>query len=147
MHANSFATRAFFLIAIQLLGLLLAARPAAAHAVDDWHAIARQAIVVTAARGGAVGIVDYAYVHIAIYDAVNAIEGRYTPFAVTVSEAPPAWASPDAATAAAAHGVLKWMFPAQAASLDAAFASYVGALPPGPARDAGVAVGTEVRLP
>ena len=123
--------------------LSFAASPAAANAVDDWHAIARQTIVINAARGGAVGVVDLAYVQVAVYDAVNAIDKRYTSFAVSRPDAP-GWASPEAATAAAAHAVLRWMFPAQGATLDATYAAYLAALPAGPARDAGAELGAQV---
>ena len=59
-----------------------------------------------------------AMVHVAMFDAVNAIEGGYTPYLVL--PAPPPAASAEAAAASAAHGVLVRLFPAQAAALDAA---------------------------
>ena len=53
---------------------------------------------------------DVASVHVAIYDAVVAIEGRYKPFAVKPGS-PAAGASTEAAVSAAAYGVLKALFP------------------------------------
>ena len=50
--------------------------------------------------------VDLATVHVAIYDAVSAIDGRYQPFAITATAAS-ADASIDAAASAAAYGVLR----------------------------------------
>ena len=44
-----------------------------------WNAIATQLSV--AAKKGAVGFIDETIVHTAIYDAVESIHGRYTPFA------------------------------------------------------------------
>ena len=111
----------FSLIFVQICGLASMARPAAAHAVDDWHAIASQTIVMNAARGGAVGIVDLAYVQIAVYDAVNGSTAGIRRSRSRFRSAP-AWASPEAATTAAAPSVLQWMFSAQAATLDATYA-------------------------
>jgi hypothetical protein len=119
--------------------------PATAHAnvVDDWNAIAQQAIVVNAARGGAVAVVDFAYVHVAVYDAVNAIDGRYTPFAVQPLSSP-VGGSPEAAAATAAYLTLRWMFPAQQAYLDGVYASYMAGIAPGSPKTIGTTVGTEV---
>ena len=50
------------------------------------------------------GLPLFAYVGIAVYDSIVAIEGGYEPFLADV-EAPPG-ASPQAAVAAAAHAVL-----------------------------------------
>jgi hypothetical protein len=120
----------------------LAQAATAATAVSDWSAIAAQAAVVNAGRGATANI-DITYVHIAIYDAVNAIDGRYTPFAVT-PVTPAVGASPDAATAAAAHTVLLWLFPAQQAFLDSAYTTYLLGIPAGPAKTLGIAIGNEV---
>ena len=57
----------------------------------------------------------------AIFDAVNGIERRYTP--IHVAPAAPSDASPRAAVASAGHEALVTSFPAQKASLDAAFAA------------------------
>ena len=53
-------------------------------AVTDWSAIAQTAIVTNAGRPPSGTIVDVAYVFAAVYDAVNAIDGRYTAFAVSL---------------------------------------------------------------
>ena len=129
-------------IVLAVMANILPAR-ASANAVDDWNVIANQTIIVNGARPGATGLVDFAYVHLAIYDAVNAIDGRYTVFAVRPTTSPHE-ASPEAATAAAAYTVLRWLFPAQQASLDGAYAAYLTGLPAGPAKTRGIQVGTEV---
>ncbi len=54
--------------------------------ITDWNSYAASAVV-SGGRGPG-GYVDLAYMHIAVYDAVNAIDGRYTPFAVTPSSVP-----------------------------------------------------------
>ncbi len=81
-------------------------------------------------------------VHLAIYDAVNAIEGQ--PFEKFAS-APPVTqpASADAAVAAAAHDILVALFPAQADDLHAKYAASLAALPDDVARANGVAVGQQ----
>lgn len=109
-----------------------------ADAVADWNAIAVQATV-AAARPGPSGVVDIAIVQAAIYDAVQAIEKRYEPYYV---EIPGATGSAAAATAKAAHDVLVNRFPAQQASLDAAYDQYLlnHGLSPG---DPGVEVGAK----
>lgn len=87
--------------------------------------------------------VDLATVHVAIYDAVSAIDGRYQPFAITAT-APSADASIDAAASAAAYGVLRALFPNRGAQYQAAYDSRVAAMPAGAAKARGLAVGSEV---
>ncbi|HET7339551.1 MAG TPA: vanadium-dependent haloperoxidase [Candidatus Dormibacteraeota bacterium] len=62
-----------------------------------------------------------ATVQASVFDAVNGIEGRYQQ--IHVPAAAPDDASPQAAAASAAHSALLALFPAQQASLDAAFAA------------------------
>ena len=81
-------------------------------------------------------------VHLAIYDAVNAIEGRpFQPYAVTPAVVFPA--SAEAATAAAAHDMLVAPFPGQQADLDAKYAVSLGAIPDGPAKTDGISAGQQ----
>jgi hypothetical protein len=86
---------------------------------------------------------DVASVHVAIYDAVVAIEGRYKPFAVK-PKSPAAGASTEAAVNAAAHGVLKALFPNRAAVYQAAYEQRLASLPDGQAKTLGLALGSEV---
>jgi hypothetical protein len=133
----------FLLSILAVVAFALGPTRAEANPVDDWSGIANQVIVLNAGRGGLSNI-DFAYVYIAIYDAVNAIDGGYSVFAVKPTTSP-AGASPDAATAAAAYNVLKWLFPTQPpAYLDNAYANALLAIPPGPAKTSGIAVGSEV---
>ena len=62
--------------------MVLAPSIAHANAVDDWSAIGNQVIIVNANRSGT-GNIDFAYMYIAIYDAVNAIDQGHTVFAVS----------------------------------------------------------------
>jgi hypothetical protein len=111
-----------------------------ADAVTDWNAIAVQTIVNAGpTHGSAVGFLDNATVQIAVYDAVEAIDGRFKPYHVHI---PGASGSPAAAAAKAAHDVLVNRFPAQTASLDATYHAYLAAHSLSES-DAGVAVGAQ----
>ena len=111
-----------FIIAVGLvLAGLTAVNRARADAVVDWNIITGQTIPFATRPGGSPGL-DFAMVHLAIYDAVEAYDGRFEPYAVNITEAS---GSPAAATAKAAHDVLVNRFPAQAASVDAAYHAYL----------------------
>jgi len=66
--------------------------------VTDWNRFAIS-LLVGAGRPGAEPAIAATYIHIAIYDAINAIEGGYEPFAVRLTHVSPG-ASPVAAAAA-----------------------------------------------
>ena len=125
--------------ALMLLVLISLPSTARADAVTDWNAYGASAVV-TAARGPG-GYIDLAYMHIAIYDAVNAIDGRYSVFAVHPTNVP-AGASKEAAATAAAYNVLLVLFPDQQAVLDANYAASLAAIPDSQAKNDGIAVGT-----
>jgi hypothetical protein len=96
---------------------------ARADAVLDWNAIAADTIsTASPPRPGPVGFLDMAVVQVAVYDAVEAIGGKFKPYHVQISGAS---GSPEAATAKAAHDVLVNIFPAQTASLDSAYRDYL----------------------
>jgi hypothetical protein len=96
---------------------------ARADAVLDWNAIAVNTIATgSPPRPGPVGFLDLAVVQAAVYDAVQAIDGKFKPYHVQI---PGASGSPEAATAKAAHDVLVQIFPAQAASLDTAYRDFL----------------------
>jgi hypothetical protein len=82
-----------------------------------------------------------AIVHIAVFEAVNAIAGGYESY-TGLRPAPPG-ASLDAAVAEAAHDTLVAVFPSQAAAFDAQLADDLAQLRPGRARSLGVAVGRQ----
>ena len=100
--------------------------------MSAWDAIGSQAFSaagLTPAEGHAI----FAYVAIAVYDSVMAIEGGYEPFAVDLER--PHGASPEAAVAAAAHRVLAHYLPAQAPTiLDPAYQASLATIPDGQAR-------------
>lgn len=110
-------------------------------AVLDWNAIAQTATVAASAPAPQ-QFRTLAITHGAIFDAVNAIERRYTPYSVNIKA--PAGASAAAAAVAAGHGVLTRLYPAQKASLDAALTASLAKIPDGEAKLGGINVGKEV---
>ena len=86
---------------------------------------------------------DLTSMHLAIYDATVAVEGRFKPFAFKPEASAPG-ASLDAAVSAAAYGVLKALFPNRSAHYQAAYELRLAALPDGRPKAQGVALGSEV---
>ena len=102
--------------------LALSFAPAAkADAVGDWNAIASQ-VISAGGRPGPSTLVDFAVVHAAVYDAVQAIDRRYKPYHVVI---PDASGSPVAAAAKAARDVLVNRFPSQFAFIDGTYNAYL----------------------
>lgn len=81
-----------------------------------------------------------AIVQLAVFEAVNAITGEYEPY-LNPATAPSPGASVEAAVTIAAHQVMTKYFPGAAAALDAARHTDLAAIPDGPAKTAGMAVG------
>jgi len=123
------------------LGLTIASEIPAQNAVADWHTVL-ESNVAGSGRKNAVALPFYAYVDVAMYDAVASINRRYQPFAVRVHA--PRGASEDAAAARAAHDVLVHYLPLQAATLDAALATSLALIPDGPSKTDGIQVGQSV---
>ena len=121
-----------------LFGVMLGA-PAAARAdvVLDWNAIAAQTALTTSPFNQARVM---AIVHLAVFEAVNTIEGGYERYLDDPLMVSPG-ASAEAAAVGAAHRVLVVVFPAAVATLDTARDTSLAAIPDGPAEAAGVALG------
>ena len=126
-----------------VIALLGTASLSAQNVVIDWDNIASTTIVTNAKAPSATSAVWFAYVHLAVYDAVNAIDHHYQPYLFTTDA--PDGASKEAAAVAAAHRVLVTYFPSQQegpAGLDAQFNNSVAAISDSPANiSAGLAVG------
>ena len=98
--------------------LVLCASPAGADVIADWNLQAAQRIAAsTPPRRGPSGVLDFAVVHLAMHDAVQAYERRYQPYCAAIPEAS---GSAVAAASQAARDVLVGLFPAQTAAIDAA---------------------------
>jgi hypothetical protein len=133
------------------LGSAASARP---NPVVEWNAVAG-----SAALASCLAPVDnplhesrmYAMMHIAVHDALNAIDRRFRPYAFDHAARP--WASVDAAVAAAARNVLVTLigaipFPFPPACIDAgravveaAYAAAIDEIPDGEAKSAGLRIG------
>jgi hypothetical protein len=112
----------------------------AQNVVVQWNGIASTTIVTNAKEVSVASGAWFAYVHLAMYDAVNAIDHRFKPYIFTTNA--PIGASQDAAAIAAAHYVLVYYFPSQAATLDSQFSTSLAAIPDSPANvSAGVVIG------
>ncbi|WP_254513423.1 phosphatase PAP2 family protein [Anatilimnocola floriformis] len=81
----------------------------------------------------------YAMMHVAIYDAVNAIDQTHTPYALT--QTAPATASIDAAVAAAAREVIIALYPEQEAVVEQWYIDELALVTDGQDEDDGVAIG------
>lgn len=141
---------------LTVLLLLAVPRVSVADAVITWNATAT-----TASFAGGLdnefGCVDplhesrmLAMMHVAIHDALNAIDRRSQPYAFDAQRA--AAASPDAAVAAAAHDVLVTLFPQlppdigptpgpAVALVEAAYANALASIPDSPAKTQGILIG------
>jgi hypothetical protein len=85
---------------------------------------------------------NFAIVHAAIYDAVNAIDRSHEPYLISVRAQRSA--SETAAADAAAHAALVGLYPAQQTSLDADYTTELAKVADGPAKDKGVRLGEQV---
>jgi hypothetical protein len=126
--------------AVLAVVFLLGARGyAAADAITDWNAFLLSTAVPAGRPANEIGIAA-GYMHIAIYDAIVAIDGGYVPFATAVSPVPPG-ASRDAAVAAAANGILTALYPAFAGAIATHYTAAIAAVADPVARADGIAVG------
>jgi len=124
-----------------LCSLVLALQSARADVVTDWNMTAIRASQAAGQPNPRLSR-NMAMVHAAIYDAINAIDRRHTAYAVDIKATP--GASIEAAAAAAAYGVLTKLYWSQTAAFDVALEASLAAIPNGPARADGIAVGKEV---
>jgi hypothetical protein len=123
----------FFIAWLAALSISARANP-----IADWDVIAFEAVDASG-QIGPVTAPPITMAHLAMHDALNAIDRRYKPYAY--DSVAPDGASPEAAVAAAAHDVLIAKIPNQKASLNAALASALAAIPDCKAKADGVAVG------
>lgn len=119
--------------------LIVLAAPARADTVTDWNLHATNALIVTAGQPPPVSTIHLGMVHAAVYDAVNAIDGRYQPYL----RQPKArrWFSKDAAAATAAYRMLLSIVPTQQATLDGHYVASMAGIREGRRKAGGIAVG------
>src|SRR4051794_30527149 len=111
------------MLRMALAVMLAGATTARADAVLDWNAIAAQTIF-AAGRPGASAAIDLAVVQAAVHDAIQAYDKTHEPYATEISGAS---GSPDAAVAKVTRDILVNRFPAQTATVDTAYATYLAA--------------------
>ncbi len=119
---------------------LAAIPPARADAVNDWN-VRANTIVVAAKLPPPPAYRAMAMVQTAVYEAVNAVTGRYPPGQVKLHTA--AGASLEAAVAAANRVVLSALIPAQQAAIDNDYQQALSAIAEGAAKTAGIATGEQ----
>jgi quercetin dioxygenase-like cupin family protein len=134
---HSITTSSRVLLATLILAACLTL-PARADVISDWNltaekiAVDKRMLPPPNARGMAI-------LHVAMFEAVNAIEGRYIPYALKLKA--DRALSKEAAAAAAAHAVLAALHPDQQASLDAALKTALGAIADGDAKTRAIELG------
>jgi PAP2 superfamily len=111
----------------------------ASHAVViEWNEIVMRTVT---GANGAEQIRIPAIAHLAIFEAVNAVIGGFKGYLEDTAPSP--GASADAAAIAAAHTVLVNYFPGQAGQLDAERQRSLDAVPEGPGKERGIALGED----
>src|SRR5215471_3585594 len=95
------------------LATIFATNAKADDPIAAWNEIAEKAVK-TAGDPPPVAALDFAIVHLAIYDAVESIDGRYRPYHAYIHHAK---GSITAAAAKAGHDVLVGLFPLQSPTL------------------------------
>lgn len=125
-------------VAAILLPLTLLVTPARAETISDWNATAEaigiEKRILPPANARAMAIL-----HMAMFEAVNAIERRYPPYRLKLTADRDA--SMEAAAGVAAHDALAALYPDQGAKLDTVLGAALDRLPAGDARTKGIAVG------
>jgi hypothetical protein len=129
---------------LMIVTALISLSAMAQNDVTDWNAIAitqaRASTAPGATSSSGTGLY-VAYVQLAVYNAVNAIDGRFRPYKYTITA--PSGASPDAAAIEAAYRVLLYLLPDRAAPLTISYNASLAAIPDGPAKSNGQLVGQQ----
>jgi hypothetical protein len=106
--------------------------------IASWNQIAETAVK-TAGHAPPIAALDFAIVHLAIYDAVESLDRRYHPYHRPIRHATGSFS---AAAAKAGHDVLVGLFPEQTVTVDAEYAGYLAENGIDP-HDPGTAVGEQ----
>ena len=141
-RSDSFFNRAPVVVVSLWIGIA-SPGPSRADVVSDWNELAAaqdDRAPGTAAPTWTLAEDAEDMVAVAIFQAVNTIEQRYTPYRAPLG-APGRPASPKAAAVAAAHAVLVQAYPDRRPRLDDAYAVSLASIPQGADRDAGIELG------
>ena len=115
--------------------------PARADVIVDWNVTANE-VLRTENVGNNPSLRTLAMVHVAMSDAINSVQPRFTRVVATVPVVP--GASPEAAASAAARQILNQLYPKQKEKIDAAYAASLKNIPEGPAKTEGIALAEQV---
>jgi hypothetical protein len=119
----------------------LAACSANADTITDWNQTAI-AVLKNENVAGNPWSRSMAIMHVAMSDAINSVQGRFTRYVAQGELARDA--SAEAAAASAGRRVLLQLYPNQKAAIEDAFASSIKSIPDGTAKTAGIALGEQV---
>lgn len=123
--------------AMLFIGLVFTSATARADVVLDWNAIAARTVIPGQSPFHQARLM--AITQLAVFEAVNAVTREYDPY-LAVPITAPAGTSAEAAAIVAAHRVLKNYFSSNTA-IDTDRATWLAAIPDGPAKTNGIAVG------
>jgi PAP2 superfamily len=126
---------------IAALGSLLLALVTPAWADVATDANAKAAEIASRLPGTPPAVRAMAFVQVSVFEAVNAITGRYPSSRVNIT--PPPGASVDAAVAASTRTVLLKLVPTQQAAIEADYQAALKSLPDSAAKAGGIAVGEQ----
>jgi hypothetical protein len=126
------------LIVAPILTLALLTVPAKADVIMDWNAKA-DAIGIEKQLPNSANTRAQAMLHVAMFEAVNAIDKRYTPYKLNLTA--DHGSSRESAAAAAARDVLVAIYPDQKADLDATLVTSLAAIADGDAKSKGIELG------
>jgi hypothetical protein len=127
-----------FIVAILMTACPITAR---ADVIIDWNQNALEVLKAANVAGNPWSRA-MAMVHVAMCDAVNSVQPRYTRFVSTAPAAPNV--SAEAAAASAARQILIQLVPAQKSKIDEAYAQSLNSVSDGPAKTDGIALGEQV---
>jgi len=136
MQSRSATTPAILLAGV--FASLLLTTAARADMVTDWNARA-ETIGIEKQIAPAFNARQMAILHVAMFEAVNAVERRYAPYRLNLTADRDT--SKEAAAAAAAHGVLAVFHPERETALTSALTAALATIPDGDAKTKGVALG------
>lgn len=119
----------------------LAVCPANADTITDWNQTAVTVLKNENVTGNPWSR-SMAIMHVAMSDAINSVQGRFTRYVAQGELARDA--SAEAAATSAGRRVLLQLYPAQKTVIEEAFASSVKSIPDGAAKTAGIALGEQV---
>jgi len=135
---SGLSSSAALLTSIVAAALLVA--PARADVITDWN-VTTNALVAKDV-GNNPKLRTLAMVHVAMSDAINTVQNRYTRVVATLPAAPSA--SAEAAAATAARQILTQIYPEQKAKIEETYAASLKAIPDGSAKTEGIKLGMAV---